>query len=95
MYIHTYIHTYTHTHTYIYTYIYTYIHICIHTESFTKLDSEQRQFSANYTGGEKAGESWTDRVMGFKQQQETREEKGGGEVEEDEWVSRTRGHPSY
>ena len=58
-------------------------------ESFTKLDSDQRAHSSNYTGGEKTGQSWTDKVMGHKT---TSEETpvaagGGGEVEEDEWVS--------
>ena len=66
-------------------------------ESLTKLDSDQKQHSANYTGGEKTGRSWTDRVMEVKG-------KGEGEgsqssnaeplpqdklegVDDDEWVS--------
>ena len=61
-------------------------------ESITKLETEQRQYSSNYTGGEKAGQSWTDKVMGVKESQDKRQEQGGGgggggEVEEDEWVS--------
>lgn len=60
------------------------------TESLTKLDSEQRAHSSNYTGGEKAGQSWTDKVMNVKRE-ESRETSGGvaggGEVDDDEWVS--------
>ena len=36
------------------------------SESLTGLDTEQKQRSSNYTGGEKAGQSWTDKVMGVK-----------------------------
>ncbi len=56
-------------------------------DSFTKLETDQRQFSSNYTGGEKAGQNWTDKVMGVKQLQQDHTPQGGaGEVEEDEWV---------
>lgn len=58
-------------------------------DSFTRLDTEQREYSANYTGGAAAGQSWTDRVMGVKQGQDTptplpgQDEEG---VAEEEWV---------
>ena len=59
-------------------------------ESFTKLDSDQRAHSSNYTGGEKTGQSWTDKVLGHKSTDEhtthTTQVTGGGEVDDDEWV---------
>ena len=65
-------------------------HSCLATDSFTKLDTEQKQHSVNYSGGERTGQSWTDKVMGVKSNQQPREEEkdiGGGEVDDDEWVS--------
>ena len=62
--------------------------VCI-TESLTKLDTEQKAHSSNYTGGEKAGQSWTDKVMGVKQTSDPpsrlRQDQVEG-VDEDEWV---------
>ncbi len=57
-------------------------------ESFTKLETSQRQYSSNYTGGEKAGQNWTDKVMGFKQQEQVDPtlNQDKGEVDDDEWV---------
>ncbi|XP_019858664.1 PREDICTED: arpin-like [Amphimedon queenslandica] len=58
-------------------------------ESFTKLDSDQRAHSSNYTGGEKTGQSWTDKVLGHKSTDEPSQGTGGGgggEVDDDEWV---------
>uniref|UniRef100_A0A1X7SS81 Arpin n=1 Tax=Amphimedon queenslandica TaxID=400682 RepID=A0A1X7SS81_AMPQE len=55
-------------------------------ESFTKLDSDQRAHSSNYTGGEKTGQSWTDKVLGHKSTDEPSQGTGGGgEVDDDEW----------
>jgi len=62
----------------------------IFTASLTRLDMEQKQYSANYAGGEKAGQSWTEKVMGVKQTQEppkTLPQDLQEGVEEDEWVS--------
>ena len=62
--------------------------ICI-TESLTKLDTEQKAHSSNYTGGEKAGQSWTDKVMGVKQTSDPPNSLPQDQVEgvdEDEWV---------
>lgn len=50
---------------------------------------EQKEYSANYTGGEAAGQSWTDRVMGVKQTQDTPTPLPGQDKEgvaEEEWV---------
>ena len=60
------------------------------TDSLTKLDTDQKAHTANYAGGEKAGKSWTDRVMNVKQT--TEEPKVLPQdtlegVDEDEWVS--------
>ena len=58
--------------------------------SLTRLDTEQKQHSANYAGGEKAGQSWTEKVMGVKQTQEppkTLPQDLQEGVEEEEWVS--------
>ena len=60
------------------------------TDSLTKLDTDQKVHTANYAGGEKAGKSWTDRVMNVKQT--TEEPKVLPQdtlegVDEDEWVS--------
>ncbi len=55
----------------------------------TGLDSEQKQRSSNYTGGEKAGQSWTDRVMGVKGTQDTPTQlpqDANEGVDDDEWV---------
>ncbi|XP_064405183.1 arpin-like [Halichondria panicea] len=57
-------------------------------ESLTGLDSEQKQRSSNYTGGEKAGQSWTDRVMGVKGTQDTPTQlpqDANEGVDDDEW----------
>ena len=62
---------------------------CSLTDSLTKLDTDQKVHAANYAGGDKAGKSWTDRVMNVKQTtdepkvlpQDTLEG-----VDEDEWV---------
>jgi len=42
--------------------------------------------ATNYTGGEGAGSSWTDKVMSFKGQQEIPQDEGDG-AHDDEWVS--------
>ena len=60
------------------------------TDSLTKLDTDQKVHTANYAGGEKAGKSWTDRVMNVKQTTEEpkilpQDTLEG--VDEDEWVS--------
>lgn len=41
--------------------------------------------ATNYTGGEGAGSSWTDKVMSFKGQQEIPKDEGDG-ADDDEWV---------
>lgn len=41
--------------------------------------------ATNYTGGERAGSSWTDKVMSFKGQQDIPKDEGGG-ADDDEWV---------
>ena len=64
-------------------------------DSFTKLDIEQKQHAINYSGGERTGQSWTDKVMGVKSDQQQREEEravGGGEVDDNEWVSSAGPH---
>ena len=58
-------------------------------DSLTRLDVEQKMHSSNYTGGEKAGQSWTDRVMGVKRGQEVPETLPQDQLEgvaDDEWV---------
>lgn len=52
-------------------------------EFIVKLDDESSTVT-NYTGGEGAGSSWTDKVMSFKGQQETAQEEGDG-AGDDEW----------
>ena len=63
--------------------------INLSSESLTGLDSEQKQHSTNYTGGEKAGQNWTEKVMGVKQTKDTPsqlpQDQNEG-VDEDEWV---------
>lgn len=54
-------------------------------ESLTKLETEQKAHSANYTGGEGAGQSWTDKVMGVKQATPTSAPKEPEGVDEEEW----------
>ena len=59
------------------------------SESLTRLETDQKAHSANYTGGEKTGQSWTDRVLGVKQAQEVptslpQDQQEG--VDEEEWV---------
>lgn len=63
-------------------------------ESLTRLETDQKAHSSNYTGGEKAGQSWTDKVMGVKQTQEVpdilpQDQQEG--VDDDEWVSKEGG----
>ena len=58
-------------------------------ESLTKLDTEQKSHSSNYTGGEKAGQSWTDKVMGIKQTSDPPKSLPQDRLEgvdDDEWV---------
>jgi hypothetical protein len=57
-------------------------------DSFTKLDSDQKAHSSNYTGGVKTGQSWTDKVMDVKQQDDTGTTQvttGDSEVLDEEW----------
>ena len=59
------------------------------SESLTKLDTEQKAHSSNYTGGEKAGQSWTDKVMGVKQTSDPPKSLPQDQLEgvdDDEWV---------
>ena len=61
----------------------------MHPESLTRLETDQKAHSSNYTGGEKAGQSWTDKVLGVKQTQDVpvslpQDQQEG--VDEDEWV---------
>lgn len=56
------------------------------TEFIVKLDNAGSATAANYTGGEGAGSSWTDKVMSFKGQQDVPQDEGDG-AEDDEWVS--------
>jgi len=58
--------------------------VYIISEVIVKLDDESAAVT-NYTGGEGAGSSWTDKVMSFKGQQETPQEEGEG-ADNDEWV---------
>lgn len=53
-------------------------------EFIVKLDNAGSVTAANYTGGEGAGSSWTDKVMSFKGQQDVPQDEGDG-VEDDEW----------
>ena len=60
------------------------------SESLTRLETDQKAHSSNYTGGEKTGQSWTDKVLGVKQTQDTpaslpQDQQEG--VDEEEWVS--------
>ena len=55
----------------------------------TKLDTEQKAHSSNYAGGEKAGQSWTDKVMGVKQTNDPPSSLPQDQLEgvdDDEWV---------
>lgn len=55
----------------------------------TKLDTEQKAHSSNYAGGEKAGQSWTDKVMGVKQTSDPPSSLPQDQLEgvdDDEWV---------
>ena len=56
------------------------------TEFIVKLNNAGSATAANYTGGEGAGSSWTDKVMSFKGQQDVPQDEGDG-AEDDEWVS--------
>lgn len=66
------------------------------TEFIVKLDNAGSATATNYTGGEGAGSSWTDKVMSFKGKQDVPQDEGDG-AEDDEWVSiRLEGwSPSY
>lgn len=62
-------------------------------ESLTRLETDQKAHSSNYTGGEKAGQSWTDKVFETKQTQEVpaslpQDQQEG--VDEEEWVRMSR-----
>lgn len=53
------------------------------------METDQKAHSSNYTGGEKTGKSWTDKVLGVKQTQEVpvglpQDQQEG--VDEEEWV---------
>ena len=54
-------------------------------EFIVKLDDSGSATATNYTGGEGAGSSWTDKVMSFKGQQDVPQEEGDGAAD-DEWV---------
>lgn len=53
-------------------------------EFIVKLNNAGSATAANYTGGEGAGSSWTDKVMSFKGQQDVPQDEGDG-AEDDEW----------
>ena len=63
-------------------------------ETISVLENAQRKTTSNYVGGDKVGQSWTDKVMGFKgsssmddkQKQPLPHEQVEG-VDDDEWVS--------
>ena len=63
-------------------------------ETISVLENAQRKATSNYAGGGKVGQSWTDKVMGFKgsssledkQNQPLPHEQLEG-VDDDEWVS--------
>ena len=58
-------------------------------DSLTRLDTVQKTRSSNFTGGEKAGGSWTTKVMGVKQTQEVPPSLPQDQVEgadDEEWV---------
>ena len=59
--------------------------LCCFIEFIVKLD-EGSTTATNYTGGEGAGSSWTDKVMSVKGQQDTQQDEGDG-ADDDEWVS--------
>ena len=59
------------------------------TESLTRLDMEQKAHSASYAGGDRTGQSWTDRVMGVKSTQDVPQTLPQDQLEgvaDDEWV---------
>lgn len=61
---------------------------CPLIESLTRLDTEQKAHSASYAGGERAGQSWTDRVMGVKSTQDKPQTLPQDQLEgvaDDEW----------
>ena len=72
------------------------MHLCFnlpYIESLTKLDTEQKAHSSNYAGGEKAGQSWTDKVMGVKQTSDPPKSLPQDQLEgadDDEWVCEQR-----
>lgn len=66
----------------------------IFVETISVLENSQRKTTSNFAGGNKVGQSWTDKVMGFKssssmddkQKQPLPHEQVEG-VDDDEWVS--------
>ena len=59
-------------------------------ESLTRLETDQKAHSSNYTGGEKTGKGWTDKVFGAKSTQEVPDTLPQDQLEgvdEEEWVS--------
>ena len=101
-YTHAHIHTHIHTHRRMCDYTDTCVQIhsltltviSFDVETISVLENAQRKTTSNYAGGDKVGQSWTDKVMGFKssssmddkQKQPLPHELVEG-VDEDEWVS--------
>ena len=59
-------------------------------DSIAKLDTDQKLRASNYSGGESAGKSWTEKVMNVKQSSDppqTLVQDTLEGVDEDEWVS--------
>lgn len=54
-------------------------------EFIVKLDDDSAT-ATNYTGGEGAGSSWTDKVMSFKGQPQGAPQEEGDGADDDEWV---------
>ena len=64
--------------------------VCACADSLTRLETDQKAHSSNYTGGEKTGKNWTDKVFGAKSTQEVPEKLPQDQqdgVDEEEWVS--------
>ena len=57
----------------------------LHVESLTKLDTDQKLLASNYSGGDKTGQSWTDKVMNVRETVPNTSQEVEG-VAEDEWV---------
>ena len=53
-------------------------------ESLTKLDTDQKLLASNYSGGDKTGQSWTDKVMNVRETVPNTSQEVEG-VAEDEW----------